>query len=66
MSKRYSIMVIQYGSKTEAELCQVDTDPHSLAQAVAEKTLRISAGNRTVYVPKYDSVRVIDHEAPSE
>lgn len=66
MSKRYSIMVIQYGAKTEVELCQVDNDPHSLAQAAAEKRLRIVAGNRTRYIPKYDSVRVVDHEPPAE
>lgn len=64
--KHYSIMVVQYGAKDESELCQVDNDPHGLAKAAADKTLRISAGNRTVHVPKYTSVRVIDHEAPGE
>jgi adenosine/AMP kinase len=64
--KRYSIMVIQYGSKDEVELCQVDRAPHELAQAAAEKMLRISAGHRSVYIPKYTSVRVIDHHEECE
>ena len=61
--KRYSIMVVQSGSTRELELCQVDNDPQAVAQAAAEKTLRIygSAGGRMVHVAKYTSVRVVDH-----
>ena len=65
--KRYSIMVMQYGSKTEVELCQVDCDPHAIAKAAAEKTLRIVGSmGRVAHVRKYDSVRVVDHEPPAE
>jgi hypothetical protein len=63
--RRYSILVVQYGSKHETELCQVDNEPHAIAQAAAEKRLRISAGDRMTYVPKYDSVRVIENSPPS-
>ncbi|HEU0063233.1 MAG TPA: hypothetical protein VFR19_25370 [Hyphomicrobiaceae bacterium] len=60
--KRYSIMVVQYGARGESELCQVESDPHAVAKAAAEKMLRVSAGNRMHYTAKYTSVRVIDHE----
>jgi hypothetical protein len=63
--KRYSILVVQYGNKRESELCQVDNDPHAIARAAAEKRLRTSADDRMVYVPKYDSVRVVDNQ-PAE
>jgi hypothetical protein len=64
--KRYSIMVVQYGTSHESELCQVDNDPHSLAQAVGKKTLRARLNNnRMSHVPMYTSVRVVDHEAVS-
>jgi hypothetical protein len=63
--RRYSILVMQHGSKHETELCQVDNDPHAIARAAAEKRLRISAGDRMFYIPKYDSVRVIDNQ-PAE
>lgn len=62
MSKRYSIMVVQHGAKGESELCRVDNDPLAIAQAAAEKVLRVNVGGlRPVYIPKYDSVRVVDH-----
>jgi hypothetical protein len=63
--KRYSIMVIQEGSKREVELCQVDNDPHAIAQAAADKTIRVRLSDRVSYIPKYTSVRVIDHAAIS-
>jgi hypothetical protein len=61
--KRYSIMVVQYGTTGESELCQVENDPHALAQAAADKMLRVSAGGRMHYTAKYTSVRVVDHQA---
>jgi hypothetical protein len=61
--KRYSIMVVQCGAGNEVELCQVDNDPLTLAAAAREKMLRISAGGRVVYIPKYTAVRVVDHKA---
>jgi hypothetical protein len=61
--KRYSIMVVQYGTTGESELCRVDNDPHALASAAADKMLWVSAGNRMVHVRKYTSVRVVDDQA---
>jgi hypothetical protein len=58
--KRYAILVVQYGSKNETELCQVDENPHAIAEAAANKRLRVDGGTRTVLIPKYDSVRVIE------
>ncbi len=63
--KCYSIMVVQYGCRNETELCQVDRDPHPLAKAAVDKRLRIDGGKgRMVFVPKYTSVRVVDHDPP--
>ena len=57
-------MVIQHGAHEEVELCRVDNDPHGLARAAVEKTLRVSGpGHRMVRVAKYTSVRVVDHQA---
>jgi len=65
--KRYSIMVVQAGSKNETELCQVATEPQALVAAAREKTMRMVTGNgRVVHVPRYDSIRVVDHEAERE
>ena len=64
--KRYSIMVIQEGGHNEVELCQVDNEPHAIAQAAAAKTIRVRLSDRTSYIPKYTSVRVVEHGSPPE
>jgi hypothetical protein len=37
MTKRFSIMVRQWGCQFETEFCQVDSNPESLAWAIAQK-----------------------------
>lgn len=49
MIKRYSIMVQEFGSEREAELCRVDTNPRPIAQAATR--------NRC-----YQWVRIVDHQ----
>jgi hypothetical protein len=57
MKRRFSILVREFGSKHEVELCQVDANPDPIALALEQK--RVHGDN------KYSSVRIIDH-APSD
>ena len=58
--KRFSILVIERDSDRETELCQVDRDPHAIAQgALAKKiTVTIKGSKRPRKVPRYLAVRI--------
>jgi hypothetical protein len=58
--KRYSIMVKEEGSDHEVELCQVNSSPKSIADALSRKTLRTSSEDRQYRIPKYTWIRVVD------
>jgi hypothetical protein len=65
---RYSIMVIEYGSNREIELCQVQSNPEATVEAVKAKTLMVYAkegGRRRSAISKYSSVRIVDREPPA-
>jgi hypothetical protein len=51
--RRFSIMVREFGSKHEAELCQVDSNPNPIAHALEQK--------REHGVNRYGSVRIVDN-----
>jgi hypothetical protein len=65
---RYSIMVIAQGSDREVELLNCNANPEALETALRQKTLTLhrsvfEPGRRTVRVPQYVSVRIVDHGA---
>lgn len=67
MQKRYSIMARLRGTGTMSEICQADSNPEAIAEAVRSKTLRISVDGqvpplRTVSVPKYELVEIVDRQ----
>lgn len=64
--KRFSVMVQEYGSDREVELCQVDCNPDATVAGLKEKTLmvrRTADARRRSKTPKYTNVRVVDHQA---
>lgn len=62
--KRFSVMVQEYGSNYEVELCQLDGDPKSTVLGLQAKTLMIRDGiRRRSKTPKYTSIRVVDNQA---
>lgn len=67
MSKRYSIMVTEYGADREVELCQLDGDPEPTVLGLKAKTLMVHNGkpgqHRRTKIQKYASIRVVDHQA---
>lgn len=65
MRKRFSIMVTEYGSDHEVELCQVDGDPPPTVAGLKCKTLMVHNGKarRRTKMPKYMDIRVVDHQA---
>lgn len=56
--KRYSIMVVPYGSNKEVELCQVDNNPSEVARAA----LAMKLGKGRERVDKYSAVRIQDNQ----
>jgi hypothetical protein len=53
MTRRFSILVRELGSKREVELCQLDANPNPIAWALEQK--------REHGVNKYSSVRIIEN-----
>lgn len=56
--KRYSIMVVEFDSDKEIELCQVDSNP----AAVAKAALTMWLGKGRDRVSKYTTVRIHDNQ----
>jgi hypothetical protein len=61
MRKRYSILVRENGSNREIELCEVDSNPKKVAEAVAMKLLRMSSSGRQYRIKRYDWIRIVDN-----
>jgi len=65
--KRFSVMVQEYGSDHEVELCQLDGDPNQTVEGLKAKTLMVHAsggnGRRRTRTPKYMNIRVVDNLA---
>jgi hypothetical protein len=61
--KRFSIMVVEYGSNHEVELCQVDGDTAPVIAGLRAKTLSVglSGKRRLTKIPKYGRIRVVDN-----
>jgi hypothetical protein len=62
--RRYSLWVMEYGSRREVELCQCDENPRAIAYALRAKTLpvRVSADtDKKSKIRKYSSVRIVDN-----
>lgn len=60
---RFSIMVIEYGSDREIELCRLDGNPDQVVAGLNAKTLTVHTGNsrRRTKIRKYTKVSVVDH-----
>lgn len=56
--KRYSIMARQVGADVETEVCQCDSNPEPIAEALKTKT---TSGRR--HLPIYEHVAVRDNQA---
>jgi hypothetical protein len=58
---RFKIVVRERGAERHTTLCVVETNPHDIADAAREKTLRVDADGtgRLVEVPKYERVWVV-------
>lgn len=64
--KRFSVMVQEYGSSREVELCQMDHNPEATVAGLQSKTLMVHAdpnARRRTKIPKYTAVRIVDHQA---
>ena len=62
--KRFSVMVQEYGSDREVELCQLDGDPAQTVSGLKTKTLMVQLAEkrRRTKIPKYTNIRVVDHQ----
>ena len=54
--KKYRILVRENGHP-EYAACEVDSNPQDVVDALKEKTKKIDAGARKMWVNRYDSVR---------
>jgi hypothetical protein len=62
MVKRYSIMVMEYGSDHEVELCQVEENPEQVVAGAKSKTLMVQGNaKRRSRLPKYTNIRVVEN-----
>lgn len=65
--KRFSVMVLEFGSDHEVELCQLDGDPTPTVEGLRAKTLMVHTGkpgvNRRSRIQKYSTIRVVDNHA---
>jgi len=61
--KRYTIMVQEYGSNREVELCGVDSNPQAVVDGLRKKTLTVNLSSvyKRTKIPKYTQVRVIQN-----
>jgi hypothetical protein len=61
---RYSIFVFEYGSDHEVELAKVGSNPQDIADALKKKmlTTKRRKGVKATKMPKYASVRIVDHQ----
>jgi hypothetical protein len=60
-------MVREYGSDHNIELMQVNSNPQAIVDGLRKKTLTMKTsiyqpGKRTVKIPKYTFIQVVDHE----
>lgn len=63
MAKRYSIMVTEYGSDREVELCQVEQNPEVIVEGAKAKSLIFNGkSSRRSRMPKYTNIRIVDNE----
>jgi len=56
--KRYSILVVEFDSDKEIELCQVDSNPKAVAQAALGMWLGKGKGR----MARYRAVRIRDND----
>jgi len=61
--KRYSIMVMEEGSKHEKELCQCESNPEAVAAAARQKKRQMNDGNKKWMEPRYTLIRIQDNQA---
>jgi hypothetical protein len=60
MSKRYSILVREFGSDNERTLCEVDSHPQEVAMALSRKLFGKPR------LPVYTTVRIQDNQDDDE
>jgi hypothetical protein len=59
--KRFSILVRELGSERETVLCQCDSNPKAIAEALKQKMLRQRNGEHEFRIQRYDWIRIVDH-----
>jgi hypothetical protein len=64
---RYSIIVREYGSDHDVTLMDVESNPQAIVNGLRAKKLTLhrsitEPGRRVYKIPKYVSIRVVDHE----
>lgn len=65
MTKRYSIVGIQYQADHETVIVEVDANPEAVVAALKEKTLNVYAApgaTRRSITPLYHSVRIVENK----
>jgi hypothetical protein len=62
--KRYSIVVRETGSTHETVLCQCDSNPKAIAEALKQKMLRQRNGGFEFRIQRYDWIRIVDNQQP--
>ncbi len=65
MKRRFSVLVLEYGSDREVELCQLDSNPQHVVAGLKAKKLTVGrpGARRRTKIQKYTSVRVVDNGA---
>lgn len=64
--KRFSVMVQEYGSSREVELCAMDGNPEPTVAGLKAKTLMVHSdpnARRRTKIPKYTNIRIVDHQS---
>jgi hypothetical protein len=61
MTKRYSIIVREWGSDHEVVLAECDSNPDAIVQGLEKK--RTGNGRHGGRIPRYDWIRIVDNEA---
>jgi hypothetical protein len=63
VTKRYSIFGREHGADREALVCEVDSNPEAIVQALKNKKSKLGKfRTRTVYGKRYDSLRLVDND----
>jgi predicted secreted protein len=61
--KRYSVMVTEYGSDREIEICQLDGNPEPTIKGLKAKKLTVDGQfSSRIRIQKYSNIRIVDNQ----